>query len=214
MNTKVRVAEHLPFEEIERRYRKAKDGVARGRWQVIWLIAQGISAQHVADMTGYCYTWVRTLVQRYNQDGPEAMSDGRHQNLGGQYLLSAEQQQQLQEALEHDPPDGGLCQDPRLPLGSPSRRGARSIPSWAGSIFVASISANGCCVLAMPKPTHTPRTPLKKTEPGCEADPKKTSSSQRRSLGDGRTSHWPQTDPAQGLGAQRVSSLYPRPAAL
>lgn len=114
MNTKIRVAEHLPFEEIEMRYRKAKDGVARGRWQVIWLIAQGISAQHVAEVTGYCYTWVRTLVQRYNQDGPGAMSDRRHENCGGQYLLSAEQQQQLQETLEQDPPDGGLWSGPKV----------------------------------------------------------------------------------------------------
>jgi hypothetical protein len=149
MKTKIRVAEHLPFEEIEMRYLKAKDGVARGRWQDIWLIAQRISAQHVAKMTGYCYTWVRTLVQRYNQDVPEAMSDGRHENLGGQYLLSAEQQQLLQETLEH------CGQDPRLPLGSPSRRGAPSIPSWAGSICDVWVSASGCCVLAMPKPTHT-----------------------------------------------------------
>lgn len=114
MNTKIRVAEYLPFEEIEMRYRKAKDGVARGHWQVIWLIAQGILAQHVADMTGYCYTWVRTLVQRYNQDGPGAMGDGRHENLGGQHLLSAEQQQQLQETLEQDPPDGGLWSGPKV----------------------------------------------------------------------------------------------------
>ena len=66
MNTKIRVADYLPLEEVERRYRKAKEGLARGHWQVIWLIAQGTSAQHVTDMTSYSYTWVRTLVQRYN----------------------------------------------------------------------------------------------------------------------------------------------------
>src|SRR5450631_1474789 len=108
MNTKIRVREHLPFEEIEKRYRQAKDGMARGHWQVIWLIAQGTPAQHVADMTSYSYTWVRTLVQCYNQGGPDGLSDGRHANPGGQFILSALQQKQLQEALEHDPSDGGL----------------------------------------------------------------------------------------------------------
>jgi transposase len=108
------VAEYLPFDEIERRYRKAKDGTARGHWQVIWLIAQGTPAQHVADITSYSYTWVRTLVQRYNQDGPESLGDGRHTNPGGQCMLSAYQQQQLQEALEHDPPDGGLWSGPKV----------------------------------------------------------------------------------------------------
>lgn len=70
MNTKIRVVDHLPFHEIEKRYRKATDGIARGHWQVIWLIAQGTPAQHVADMTSYSYTWVRTLVQRYKSRRP------------------------------------------------------------------------------------------------------------------------------------------------
>jgi transposase len=74
---------------------------------VIWLIAQGTPAQHVAEMTSYSDTWVRTLVQRYNHDGPDALGDKRHGNAGGQWVLSEQQQQQLQEALEHDPSDGG-----------------------------------------------------------------------------------------------------------
>src|ERR1700726_220193 len=82
MNTKIRVADYLPLNEIEKRYRKATDGMACGHWQVIWLIAQGTPAQHVAEMTSYSYTWVRTLIQRYNQDGPDALGDGRHGNAG------------------------------------------------------------------------------------------------------------------------------------
>jgi hypothetical protein len=94
MKTKIRVADHVPFAEREMRYRKAKDGTARGHWQVIWLIAQGTPAQHVAEMTSDSYTWVRTLVQRYNQHGPDALGDRRHDNVGGQFLLSEQQQQQ------------------------------------------------------------------------------------------------------------------------
>ena len=87
MKTNIRVADHLPFHEIEKRYRKATDGMARGHWQVIWLIAQGTPAQHVAEMTSYSYTWVRTLVQRYNHDGPDALGDRRHDNAGGLSLV-------------------------------------------------------------------------------------------------------------------------------
>jgi transposase len=128
MKTKIRVADHLPFDEIEKRYRKATDGMARGHWQVIWLIAQGTSAQHVADMTGYSYTWVRTLVQRYNQDGPDALDDGRHANAGGQCILSAQQQQQLQEALEHDPPDRGLWSGPKVAIWITEQTGRKAHP--------------------------------------------------------------------------------------
>ena len=128
MNTKIRVADHLPFHEIEKRYRKATDGMARGHWQVIWLIAQGTPAQHVADVTSYSYTWVRTLVQRYNHDGPDALGDGRHSNAGGQFILSTQQQQQLQEALEHDPPDGGLWSGPKVAIWITEQTGRKVHP--------------------------------------------------------------------------------------
>ena len=148
MNTKIRVADHLPFQEIETRYRKAKDGTARGHWQVIWLIAQGTPAQHVAEMTSYSYTWVRTLVQRYNHDGPDALGDRRHGNAGGQLScrLNSSSSYKKPWSMIHLMEDYG--QDPRWPSGSLSKRVARSIPSWAGSICDASISASGCCVLA------------------------------------------------------------------
>jgi hypothetical protein len=35
------VATHLTTEELEKHYRKARDGVDRSQWQIIWLVAQG-----------------------------------------------------------------------------------------------------------------------------------------------------------------------------
>jgi transposase len=64
--------------------------------------------------TGYSSTWVRTLVQRDHQRGPTALSDARHEHPGGQFLLSPAQQEQLQKALEQDPPDGGLWSGPKV----------------------------------------------------------------------------------------------------
>jgi WD40 repeat protein len=63
MNTKIRVADYLPFEEREKRYRKATDGMARGHWLVIWLIAQGTpvfiepgNAYHLVKLGTFVYT--------------------------------------------------------------------------------------------------------------------------------------------------------------
>ncbi len=113
---RISLVEHLSWEEIETHYRKAKDGVARGQWQVIWLLAQGKRAQDIAEVTGYSYTWVREIVHRYNQRGPQAVGDARHENPGGQFILSVSQQRELQETLEDDPPDGGLWTGPKVAI--------------------------------------------------------------------------------------------------
>ena len=41
MPKRIQIAQHLPIEELEQRYRQAKDGVERSHYQIIWLLAQG-----------------------------------------------------------------------------------------------------------------------------------------------------------------------------
>lgn len=108
------VKAHLSLEELESRYRKAKDAVERSHWQIIWLLAQGKSTAEIAEVTGYCVGWIRTLAHRYNKEGSEGLGDGRHRNPGGKFLLSSEQQQQLLAALEQPPADGGLWTGPKV----------------------------------------------------------------------------------------------------
>ena len=104
----VTIQPYLSREELETRYRKAREGVEKSHWQILWLLAQGKATREVAEVTGYCLNWIHILVRRYNQQGPQAIVDQRHRNPGAAPLLSAEQQAHLVQALDGPAPDGGL----------------------------------------------------------------------------------------------------------
>lgn len=101
---------HLSSEELENHYRKAHDPVLRSYCQIIWLISEGKPTTQVMEVTGYSRGWIQQFARRYNTDGPHTLGDHRHQNPGAKEraLLSAEQQDELQEALTKPPPDKGM----------------------------------------------------------------------------------------------------------
>lgn len=103
----LKIAEHLSLDELEREYRGATDPVARSQWQILWLLAGGQSTAQVAAVTGYCVDWIRVIAHRYNQAGPAGGGDRRHHNPGAKRLLTAEQEQELDQALDGPAPDGG-----------------------------------------------------------------------------------------------------------
>jgi transposase len=106
----IKIVPHLDSEELEDRYRKAHDPVERSHYQILWLISEGKTTTQVMEVTGYSRGWIQQLARRYNADGPQALGDRRHRNPGAKEraLLTAEQQQELQEALTKPPPDGGM----------------------------------------------------------------------------------------------------------
>jgi transposase len=114
MKKPLTVKTHLSIEEVEARYRQARDPVERSQWQIIWLLAQGKTTKTIREVTGYCLAWIRTIAHRYNQNGPQAIGDHRHANPGGTFILSAELQAQLVEALENPPADTGLWTGPKV----------------------------------------------------------------------------------------------------
>ena len=106
----VKVAPHLSVEDLERRYRRAQEPHERSSWQILWLLARGQTARQVAESTGYSAYWIGQLAQRYNTQGPEAMRNRQRFSAGGSYrrpmFLSAEQQEELRQALAGPPPGG------------------------------------------------------------------------------------------------------------
>ena len=107
----IKLEPHLGSEELENRYRKARDPVLRSHYQIVWLISEGkTTRQEVMEATGYSRGWIQQLARRYNAGGPEALGDRRHQNPGAREraLLGAEQREELAEALRKPPEDGGM----------------------------------------------------------------------------------------------------------
>lgn len=102
------VPPHLMLDELEQRYRRAKDPVARSHWQIVWLLAGGVSTAEVARSTSYSVNWVREIARRYREDGPTGIGDRRHGNPGATPLLAWPQQEVLRAALGGPAPDGGL----------------------------------------------------------------------------------------------------------
>jgi transposase len=107
----IKLVAHLSSEELEDRYRKARDPVLRSHYQILWLIGSGKKrTTEVMEATGYSRGWIQQMARRYNAGGPDALGDRRHLNPGAREraLLSAEQREELQEALTKPPPDGGM----------------------------------------------------------------------------------------------------------
>jgi len=106
----IKLESHLSSKELEHLYRKAHDPVLRSHYQILWLISEGKTTSQVMEVTGYSRGWIQQLARRYNGYGPEALGDRRHQNPGAKEraLLSADQQEELKEALKKPPPDGGM----------------------------------------------------------------------------------------------------------
>ena len=116
MPKKIKLEPHLSSEELENRYREAKDPVLRSHYQILWLISEGKTTREVMEVTGYPRGWIQELARRYNAHGPEALGDGRHRNPGAKEraLLTVEQQEELREALKKPPPDGGMWNSPKV----------------------------------------------------------------------------------------------------
>jgi transposase len=99
---------HLALDELEQRYRRSDDPVARSQWQIVWLLAGGAATAAVARSTGYSVNWIREIARRYREDGAAGIGDRRHTNPGAAPLLDAAQQEALRQALGEPAPDGGL----------------------------------------------------------------------------------------------------------
>ena len=115
MSRTLLLADHLPAEQVRARYRACRDATERAHWQVIYLKTQQRTADEIAAVVGYSAYWVRTLIHRYNDGGPEVLADRRHEHPGAAPMLGPEQQAALDaELATGTAPDGGLWNGPKV----------------------------------------------------------------------------------------------------
>ena len=108
MPRRITIEPHLSKEELQTRFREAKDSILAHHYQIIWLLAQGKKTSEVMEITGYSRSWIYELVWGYNSLGPESLGDHRRQNRDHDPLLNDVQQAQLWQVLQQPHPDGGL----------------------------------------------------------------------------------------------------------
>lgn len=73
MTRRIRLEPHLAVDELERRYRAAKEPHERSWWQILWLLSKGQLAREIAASTGYSRYWIGQVAKRYNSEGPAGM---------------------------------------------------------------------------------------------------------------------------------------------
>ncbi len=108
-----RIVGHLLLEELEARYRAARDATEARHFQAIRLLAQGRTFVEVAEVLAFVPRWVEELAARYNASGPGALGDGRRRNGRAPSLLTEEVLAALAERLRAPPEDGGVWSGPK-----------------------------------------------------------------------------------------------------
>jgi transposase len=121
------IAPHLAHEEVARRYRACRDGREKTHWQLLWLLTRPDhppTPAEAAAQVGFTPSWARTIIKRWNADGPAGLADRRKAANGGKPKLTPAQQAELYEALRSPPPDGGLWTGPKVAAAARDRYGA------------------------------------------------------------------------------------------
>ncbi len=152
MPKKIKLQPHLPPEELEERYRGAKDTVARGHHQIVWLIASGKTTSEVMEATGYCRDWVQKVARGYNFRGPEALGDRRRDNPGAgeRALLTEERQRELSEALAKPPNDGGMWNSRKVAEWIGNKAGRKPVSKQRGWEYLRKLGHGP----KVPRPRH------------------------------------------------------------
>jgi transposase len=107
---------HRTVNQIRAKYRACRHPVEKTRWHAVWLLARTderrTSAQ-VAGLVGLSAVTVRAVPHRWNDHGPDGLTD-RRKNIGADPKLTARRRDALYSALQKRPPDGGVWTGPKV----------------------------------------------------------------------------------------------------
>ena len=186
MARRIHLQPYLSVDELEQRYRTAKEPNERTWWQILWLLAQGRTATELAAVIGYRAYWIGQIAKRYNEQGPEGMHNRRHTtSYRPAPVLSAEQLEDLHAAFSEAAAQHQHWTGTEVATWMSQRLGRRSPTIWGGAIWSNSSTAGKCPGLSTHWPIPRNRRSSKKTTPPCKRGRYRISSGAGRAVGNG-----------------------------
>jgi len=194
---------HLSTVELEGRYETAADPIAKSHFHALWLLSRGYDLDEVAEILSFSTRWVRILIKRYNECGPELLGDQRVHNGTEPTILTPEALAALKERLKTAPDDGGQWSGPKIARWLAAFHGSRRCTTSADGTHslrsaIPSSSRGRATLLLRPRKT-APRS--KKTGARRCAGEAQASGRDDRDLGHGRAPYRPEADHARRMGA-------------
>src|SRR5207344_1120519 len=165
------IKSHLAAVELEHRYKTASEAIAKSHFHALWLLARGYSIDQVAGLLSFSTRWVRILIKRYNEGGPERLGDQRAHNGTEPKILTPEALAALRERLTSPPDDGGVWTGPKIARWLADFHGLASVHDQRGWDALIAIGWS----IQQPRPRH----PQAASAPD-RARLKKTAASRRR----------------------------------
>ena len=144
------IAPHLSAAELEARYETAADPVSKSHFHAIWLLLLGYAAGDVAAILSFSARWVRLLLKRYNEQGPDSLEDRRQGNGAAPAILTPEALSSLKERLKTPPGDGGLWTAPKVARWLASFHGLKFVHNQRGWEALTAIGYS----IQKPRPRH------------------------------------------------------------
>jgi transposase len=163
------IASHLSPAELEARYETAADPLAKSHFHAVWLLSLNYKIEEVAQILSFSTRWVRLLVNRYNEHGPDSLGDRRTGNGREPAILTPEALSSLKERLKTPPAGGGLWTGPKVACWLAQFHSLKSVHDQRGWDALLAIGYS----IQRPRPRHPEargeedRAGLKKTARRC-----------------------------------------------
>jgi transposase len=145
------VIRHRSARQAWAKYRACRHPVEKTRWHLVWLLLRADEPRtpaQAAAVVGVSVITARTVLKRWNADGPAGLADRRAGNRG-RPRLTDEQRHALFAALKKRPPDGGLWTGPKV-AGYVRDRWAVRVGPQTGWRWLVALGFS----LQVPRPSH------------------------------------------------------------
>jgi len=163
------IASHLSAAELETRYKTAADPVTKSHFHALWLLSMDYRTGEVAAILSFSPRWLQRLVKRYNEHGPDSLSDRRQDNGAAPAILTPGALSSLKERLKAPPGDGGVWTGPKVARWLAQFHGLKSVHDQRGWDALIAVEYS----IQKPRPRHpkaageVERAELKKTARRC-----------------------------------------------